>query len=61
MGSTPHAHAMAKVDDPEHQGEVAMVGVFVDTFIVLNMTALVIPNFIALIALSGVIASSARK
>jgi len=42
MGSTPHAHAMAKVDDPEHQGEVAMVGVFVDTFIVLNMTALVI-------------------
>jgi AGCS family alanine or glycine:cation symporter len=42
MGSTPHAHAMAKVDEPGHQGETAMVGVFIDTFIVLNMTALVI-------------------
>ena len=37
----PHAHAMRR-SIPEHQGEVAMVGVFVDTFIVLNMTALVI-------------------
>lgn len=42
MGSTPHAHAIAKVDKPQHQGEVAMVGVFIDTFIVLNMTALTI-------------------
>ncbi len=42
MGSTPHAHAIAKVNKPQEQGEVAMVGVFIDTFIVLTMTALVI-------------------
>lgn len=42
MGSTPHAHAMAKVDKPQDQGESAMVGVFIDTFVVLTMTALVI-------------------
>ena len=42
MGSTPHAHAMAKVKKPQDQGAVAMVGVFIDTFIVLTMTALVI-------------------
>ena len=42
MGSTPHAHAIAKVDKPEDQGILAMMGVFIDTFIVLTMTALVI-------------------
>lgn len=42
MGSTPHAHAMAKVAKPQDQGTVAMVGVFLDTFVVLSMTALVI-------------------
>lgn len=42
MGSTPHAHALAKVDRPQQQGAVAMVGVFVDTFIILTLTALVI-------------------
>ena len=42
MGSTPHSHAIAKVDKPQQQGEVAMVGVFIDTFVVLTMTALVI-------------------
>ncbi len=42
MGSTPHAHAMAKVDKPHEQGVVAMIGVFIDTFIVLTMTALVV-------------------
>ena len=42
MGSTPHAHAVAKVKYPAQQGFVAIVGVFVDTFIVLNMTAFVI-------------------
>ncbi|MBE6657170.1 MAG: sodium:alanine symporter family protein [Ruminococcaceae bacterium] len=41
MGSTPHAHAVAKVDKPHDQGVVAMVGVFIDTFVVLTMTALV--------------------
>ena len=42
MGSTPHAHAMASVEYPHQQGVAAMVGVFVDTFMVLTMTALVI-------------------
>ena len=42
MGSTPHAHAVAKVNHPVEQGFVAMAGVFIDTFIVLTMTALVI-------------------
>lgn len=42
MGSTPHAHAVAKVKNPAEQGLVAIMGVFIDTFIVLNMTALVI-------------------
>lgn len=42
MGSTPHAHAMANVEKPHDQGVVAMVGVFIDTFVVLTMTALVI-------------------
>ena len=42
MGSTPHAHAMAKVKHPHDQGVVAMVGVFIDTFVVLTMTALVV-------------------
>lgn len=42
MGSTPHAHAVAKVENPVHQGMAAIVGVCIDTFIVLNITALVI-------------------
>ena len=42
MGSTPHAHAMAKVEKPQDQGIIAMMGVFIDTFVVLTLTALVI-------------------
>ncbi len=42
MGSTPHAHAMANVAKPHDQGVAAMIGVFIDTFIVLTMTALVV-------------------
>ncbi len=42
MGSTPHAHAMAKVNKPHDQGVAAIVGVFIDTFVVLTMTALVV-------------------
>ena len=41
MGSTPHAHAQANVAKPHDQGVVAMIGVFIDTFIVLTLTALV--------------------
>ena len=42
MGSTPHAHAMANVAKPHDQGVVAMIGVFIDTFIVLTLNALVL-------------------
>ena len=42
MGSTPHAHAQANVATPHDQGVVAMVGVFIDTFVVLTLNALVI-------------------
>ena len=42
MGSTPHAHALANVDCPHDQGVVAMIGVFIDTFVVLKLNALVI-------------------
>jgi len=42
MGSTPHAHAQANVAHPHDQGVVAMIGVFIDTFIVLTLNALVI-------------------
>jgi len=42
MGSTPHAHALANVKDPHEQGTVAMAGVFIDTFVVLTLNALVI-------------------
>ena len=42
MGSTPHAHALANVEKAHDQGVVAMIGVFIDTFVVLTMTALVV-------------------
>lgn len=42
MGSTPHAHAQANVSHPHEQGVVAMAGVFIDTFGVLTLNALVI-------------------
>lgn len=42
MGSTPHAHAQANVKAPHDQGVVAMIGVFIDTFVVLTLNALVV-------------------
>ncbi len=42
MGSTPHAHATAQVEHPADQGIIAMMGVFIDTFVILTLTALVI-------------------
>lgn len=42
MGSTPHAHAVARVKHPAEQGLAAVVGLFIDTFVVLNATAMVI-------------------
>ncbi len=57
MGSTPHAHAIAKVKKPHDQGVVAMVGVFIDTFVVLTMTALIVIS--TLYAGNGILASGA--
>ena len=57
MGSTPHAHALANVKNPHEQGTVAMIGVFIDTFVVLTMTALVVIS--TLYAGDGVLASGA--
>lgn len=42
MGSTPHAHAVAKVKHPTQQGLVSLIGVIVDTGVVCTITALVI-------------------
>ena len=56
MGSTPHAHAMAKVEKPHDQGVVAMIGVFIDTFVVLTMTAVVVIS--CLYAGDGILAGS---
>ena len=38
MGSTPHAHARASAENPHEQGLAAMISVFIDTFIILNLT-----------------------
>ena len=42
MGSTPHAHALANVKTAHEQGTVAMISVFIDTFVVITMTALIV-------------------
>lgn len=42
MGSTPHAHAAAKVKHPVDQGMLGIASVFIDTFIVLNITVFVV-------------------
>ena len=59
MGSTPHAHAMAKVSCPHEQGVVAMIGVFIDTFVVLTMTALVVIS--TLYAGDGILAAGTAE
>ena len=55
MGSTPHAHAQANVAHPHDQGVVAMIGVFIDTFVVLTLNALVIIS--TLYTKDGILAS----
>ncbi|MBR2079958.1 MAG: sodium:alanine symporter family protein [Clostridia bacterium] len=59
MGSTPHAHALAKVEKPHDQGVIAMAGVFIDTFVVLTMTALVVIS--TLYAGDGILSSGAAE
>ena len=59
MGSTPHAHALANVEKPHDQGVIAMAGVFIDTFVVLTMTALVVIS--TLYAGDGILASGSAE
>ena len=59
MGSTPHAHALANVEKPHDQGVVAMIGVFIDTLVVLTMTALVVIS--TLYTEGGVLADGLQK
>lgn len=42
QGSTAIAHAASKTDNPVRQGEIAMLGTFIDTIVICTMTALVI-------------------
>ncbi|MEM9053998.1 MAG: alanine/glycine:cation symporter family protein, partial [Pseudomonadota bacterium] len=42
QGSAPIAHAAAQTKNPVKQGEIAMIGVFIDTLVICTMTALVI-------------------
>ncbi len=66
MGSTPHAHAQANVAAPHDQSVVAMIGVFIflgtlmSNDLVWELTdmfnnLMVIPNAIALFALTGIV------
>lgn len=41
LGSTPHSHAVAHTDHPAEQGFIAMIGVFISTFIICINTAMV--------------------
>ncbi len=42
LGSAPIAHASAQTNDPVRQGNIAMLGTFVDTLIICTLTGLVI-------------------
>ena len=59
MGSTPHAHAQANVEKPHDQGVTAMIGVFLDTIVVVTMTALVVIS--TLYAGNGILAGGAAE
>lgn len=59
MGSTPHAHALAEVKDPHRQGTVAMIGVFIDTFVILTLNALIVIS--TLYTSDGILANGYTK
>jgi AGCS family alanine or glycine:cation symporter len=42
LGSAPIAHGAAKTDNPVRQGQVAMMGTFIDTIVVCSLTAIVL-------------------
>ena len=53
MGSTPHAHALAKVKRQEEQGFIAMMGVFVVAIIVTLTALAIITSGLSMWAQSG--------
>ncbi len=42
LGTTPHIHAAANAKAPHSQGVMAMMGVFIDSFVIMTLSALVI-------------------
>ena len=42
MGSTPSAHALSSSENPHFQGTLGLAGVFIDTFVMLSVTALAV-------------------
>ncbi len=42
LGSAPIAHGAAKTNNPVRQGQIAMMGTFIDTIVVCSLTAIVI-------------------
>ncbi|HEB81704.1 MAG TPA: sodium:alanine symporter family protein [Gammaproteobacteria bacterium] len=42
LGSAPIAHAAAATDNPVRQGQIAMLGTFIDTLVICSITGLVI-------------------
>ncbi|RMF61092.1 MAG: sodium:alanine symporter family protein, partial [Calditrichaeota bacterium] len=42
LGSAPIAHGAAKTSDPVRQGQIAMMGTFIDTIVVCSLTAIAI-------------------
>lgn len=41
LGSTPHSHAVADTDHPAEQGFIAMIGVFISTFMICTSTVMI--------------------
>lgn len=42
MGSTPSAHALSEAPSPHFQGTLGMAGVFIDTFLMMSLTAIAV-------------------
>ncbi len=42
MGSSPSAHILSSTEDPHFQGTLGIAGVFIDTFLMLSVTALAV-------------------
>ena len=42
MGSSPSAHILSSTDDPHFQGTLGIAGVFIDTFLMMSVTALAV-------------------